>query len=293
MVSHMRRPKVAFDMNVDEGPLYPGDQVQVDLTLHPRERAEVRRGHVELTCAQSYWQQVRRYVYSRYGGYYRTTLHRVTEVLFRDSKAFIEATQLLAEMPVRKRIGFVLPPDAPPTVTGGLVNIQWAVNASVDVAKKRDLHLHANVTVSTPQPQAGSGRTDRAEERFEQGTMTLAVPGEPVRAGDVISGTLQLQMRDRLALRQVRVQLQRYEAAGHRSSAGLVDQQALEDNPTVEAGHMREWRYRLTVPAGPWPTIHTDRSQLEWQVRAVLDRRGKGDPVIEAPVVVHTGPDRV
>ena len=297
MVSRMRRPRVAFDMNIDDGPLHPGAEVRVDLTLHPREKAEVRQGHVEITCIQTYWQQVQRYVYSRFGGYYRTSLYRYTEVLFKDSKTFVEATQLMTEMPVRKRISFVLPDGAPPTVRGGAVNIQWGIAASVDVAKKRDLHLNADLMVSMRQPPASSGAgldpMARAEATFEQGTMSLTVPSEPVRAGDTITGTLQLNTRQSLSLRQVRVELERREVAGHRGWSGLMDQQVLEESPDLGAGQVREWRYRLQVPAGPWPTIQTARSGLEWRVRAVLDRRAKGDPVVEAAVGVHTGPDRV
>ncbi len=297
MVSRLRRPKVAFDMKIDDGPLYPGDEVHLDLTLHPREKAEVRQGHVEITCLQTYWQQVRRYVYSRYGGYYRTSLYRYTEVLFKDSQTFVQATQLMTEMPLRKGNTFVLPDGAPPTVHGGAVNIHWGIAASVDVAKKRDLHLNTDLMVSTRQPPASSGAElepmARTEATFEQGTMSLSVPSGPVRAGDTITGTLQLNLREGLSLREVRVELARLEIAGHRSWSGVMDQQVIEESPDLGAGRVHEWRYRLQVPAGPWPTIQTSRSSLEWRVRAVLDRRGKSDPVVEAAVGVHTGPDRV
>ncbi len=290
MVSRMRRPKVAFDMQLDKGPFYPGDKLNVVLTLDPRQKAEVRGGMVEITCIQTYWELVRRYVYSRYGGYYRTNLYRFNTILFNDSKPFIEATELRADMPVRKRVTFALPPEAPPTVIGGAVNIQWILKASVDVAKRRDLHQKADLVVSTPQPPISSDPMDRAEATFDHGTMSLTMPSAPVRAGDTIQGTLRLQIRDRLSPRQVRVELVRGELAGHRSWSGLIDQQVLEDGPALEAGQVREWRYRLQVPSGPWPTIEMDRSRVEWRVRGVLDLRGKSDPTVEAAVRVHTGP---
>ena len=291
MVSRMRRPKVAFDMKLDKGPFYPGDELNVELTLHPRQKAEVRRGMVEIVCIQTYWELVRRYVYSRYGGYYRTRLYRFNNVLFSDSKPFIEATELRTEMPVRNRITFTLPPEASPSVIGGAVNIQWVLKASVDVAKRRDLHQKADLIVSTPQPPAGSDVMAQAEATFDHGTMSLSMPSNPVRAGDTIQGTLRLQIRERLSPRQVRVELVRLEMAGHRSWSGLIDQQVLEDGPSFEAGQVREWRFRLQVPSGPCPTIETDRSRLEWRVRGVLDIRAKSDPTVEAAVQVHTGPD--
>ena len=290
MISRMRRPKVAFELKIDKGPFYPGDELNVELNLRPRQNAEVRGGMVEIICIETYWQQIRRYVYSRYGGYYRTRLYRFNNILFKDSKPFIEATELRAEMPVRKRVTFALPSEALPTVIGGAVNIQWSLKASVDVAKRRDLHEQADLVVSTPQPPAGSDLTARAEATFDHGTMSITMPSDPVRVGETIQGTLRLQIRERLSPRQVRVELERGELAGHRGWSGLFDQQVLEDGPTFDAGQVREWRYRLQVPSGPWPTIETNRSRVEWRVRGVLDIRAKSDPTVEGAVQVHTGP---
>ena len=168
MISRMRRPKVAFDLKLDRGPFYPGDKLTIELNLNPRQNAEVRGGMVEITCIETYWQQVRRYVYSRYGGYYRTRLYRFNNILFNDSKPFIEATELRTEIPVRKRVTFALPPEAPPTVIGGAVNIQWSLKASVDVAKRRDLHEQAadrrDAAAATPDPEQSPETEDRPDD---------------------------------------------------------------------------------------------------------------------------------
>ncbi|MCH7553431.1 MAG: hypothetical protein IIC82_05500, partial [Chloroflexi bacterium] len=177
VIPHMRRPKVAFGMKIPDESLMPGSEVELELSLLPRQKAEVRGGHVELTCTQTYWQQVRRYVYTRYGGYYRTQLHRMTEIVYRDSATFIEAMELIAESPVRKRVRFTLPQDAPPTVRGGAVNIHWRLKASVDVVKRRDLHQEVEVLVSWPEPARAEGvdpdAMAQAESTFDQGTMSL------------------------------------------------------------------------------------------------------------------------
>ena len=293
VIPHMRRPKVAFGMKVADESFMPGSEVELELSLHPRQKAEVRGGQAELTCTQTYWERVQHYVYSRYGGYYRTRLHRLTEILYRDSEPFMEATELMAESPIRKRVRFALPQDAPPTVRGGVVNISWWLKASVDVAKRRDLHQEAELFVSMPEPARVEGVDSdamaRAESTFDQGAMSLAVPSAPVRAGEIVSGTLRLEMREGLTPRQIRIELERVELAGHQSWSGLIDQQVLDDNPNLEGGGVREWRYRLQVPQGPWPTIQTNHSQVEWRVRGILDQRMKGDPTVVGSIQVHTG----
>ena len=293
VIPHMRRPKVAFGMKILNESLMPGSEVELELSLHPRQKAEVRGGHVELTCTQTYWQQVQRYVYTRYGGYYRTQLHRMTEIVYRDSATFIEAMELIAESPVRKRVRFTLPQDAPPTVRGGAVNIHWRLKASVDVVKRRDLHQEVEVLVSWPEPARAEGvdpdAMAQAESTFDQGTMSLTVPSAPIRAGDVVSGKLRILMSEGLTPRQVRIELERFEVAGHHSWTGLIDQQVLADNPELQEGGAREWRYRLQVPQGPCPTIQTNRSQVEWRVRGILDRRMKGDPTVAGAFDVYTG----
>ena len=293
LIPHMRRPKVAFEMKIADASFMPGSEVELELSLHPRRKAEVRSGHAELTCIQTYWERVQYYVYSRYGGYYRTRLHRLTETVYRDSAPFIEAMELVAELPVRKRVRFVLPQEAPPTVRGGVVNIGWWLKASVDVVKRRDLHQEAELFVSRPEPArvegVGSKAMAQVESTFDQGAMSLALPSAPVRAGDVVSGTFRLQMREALAPRQVRIELERSELAGDHGWTGVIDQQVLEDNPDLEAGGRREWRYRLRVPQGPWPSIQTNRSQVEWRVRGIVDQRLKTDPTVVGPFQVHTG----
>ena len=206
VIPHMRRPKVAFEMKSADKSFMPGSEVEVELSLYPRQKAEVRGGHVELTCIQTYWERVQQYVYSRYGGYHRTRLQRLTETVYHDSAPFLEASELLAELPVRKRVRFVLPQDAPPTVRGGVVNIRWWLRASVDVAKRRDLHQDAEIVVSMPEPTrvegVGAGAMAQAESTFDQGTMSLAVPSMSVPTGDVVSGILRLQIRGGLTPRR-------------------------------------------------------------------------------------------
>ncbi len=293
MIPHMRLPKVAFEMKFADGPIIPGSELKLELSLHPRQRAEVRGGHVELTCTQTYWERVQRYVYSRYGGYYRIQLQRFTELVYQDSAPFIEATELVAQLPIRKQVRFVLPGDVPPTVKGNVVNISWRLRATVDVAKRRDLHQEAELFVSWPEPARAEGVGSRgmaeAESTFDQGAMSLSVPSGPVRAGDVVSGKLRLQVREGLTPRQVRIELERFEMAGYQSRTGVIDRQVLDDNPNLLAGGVTEWRYRLQVPQGPCPTIRTNRSHVEWRLRGIVDQRLKSDPSVVGLLQVHTG----
>ena len=55
MLSFLRRASADLDVAVIGGPALPGDTIDVQITLLPRQRIYIREGSIELVCTETYW----------------------------------------------------------------------------------------------------------------------------------------------------------------------------------------------------------------------------------------------
>ena len=279
MLSRFRRPETDLQVRTDKTMLHPGDELEARVTLVPKGDFHVRHGKVELTCTESYVQRVS----SQYG----TSYHRRTETLSRAGETFIDDRAVRRRMPYSTDVRLVVPPDALPTIVGTKVSsvqpgIAWAVTASFDVAKARDIRQSREVTVVKP-PALDDARPRPvvAESRHRQCALTLELSSNDARSGDRIDGRLRAQMLEDVTASEIRV-----EKFGNAGGDHAVDSVTLERDVSLQSGRTREWRFRLDVGRVGVPSLKTEKSSVRWLVKGVLSRSLRSDPRVEQDITV-------
>ena len=279
MLSRFRRPEADLQVRTDKTMLHPGDELEARVTLVPKGDFHVRHGKVELVCTESYVQRVS----SQYG----TSYHRRTETLSRAGETFIDDRAVRRRMPYSTDVRLVVPPDALPTIVGTKVSsvqpgIAWAVTASFDVAKARDIRQSQEVTVVKP-PALDDARPRPvvAESRHRQCALTLELSSNDARSGDRIDGRLRAQMLEDVTASEIRV-----EKFGNAGGDHAVDSVTLERDVSLQSGRTREWRFRLDVGRVGVPSLKTEKSSVRWLVKGVLSRSLRSDPRVEQDITV-------
>ena len=285
MLSLFRRPGADLQIDVDKTVVQVGDEVRARVTLVPKQDFDVRQGKVELICTETYVQMTS----SQYGQHY----HRRTRSLSLEGGSFMEGGTVRAGLPHSGSVRLVVPAGALPTLTGATVSkidpgISWAVIASLDVAKARDIQHSQEVTVDPPAaPEDRQHRPVTAESRHRQCVLTLGLSSGDARSGDRLAGSLRAEMLQDVGVSEVRVELVRIEKFGNVQRDHTADRVVLEPEGSLPAGQIREWSFRLNVGKVTAPTLKTDKSSVRWLVKGVLSRRMRPDLRVEREIGVE------
>ena len=282
MLSLFRRPGADLQIDVDKTVVQVGDEVRARVTLVPKQDFDVRQGKVKLICTVTYVQMTS----SQYGQHY----HRRTRTLSREGGSFMEGGTVRAGLPHSGSARLVVPAGALPTLTGATVSkidpgISWAVTASLDVARGRDIRQSQEVTVVRPaKADEGQPRLAAAESKHGQCVLTLELSTGDARSGDRVAGNLRAEMLREVGVSEVRVEMVRIEKFGNVRKDHIVDSVVLEPEGSLPAGEIREWSFRLNVGNVGAPTLKTDKSSVRWLVKGVLSRRMRRDLRVEREI---------
>ena len=95
MLSRFRRPAADFQVELSETTLQPGDELNVRVSLIPRDGFQVRRGSLEIVCTESYVEYVSTMRAGRHGSHYSTQRLKATRILSRDEKVFMDGNSTM------------------------------------------------------------------------------------------------------------------------------------------------------------------------------------------------------
>ena len=286
MLSLFRKPKAQLAIHVEDGPHYPGSTLDVCVSLTSEQVFSVRRGTIELICRETYYAPYRgspgssghtkenENVISLKGGF---LINGETEVGPRDYYA-----------------QFPIPESAPPTVDGKLLNITWLVRASVEAKRARDLHQEQVVPVVTaPIYKDNKGIKEVSDSLFVQGAfakceLSLSVSPSRASAGENIRVNIGVVALEALRNPKVRVELERWEAAGSKYADVTEDSSVVAEAISLSADERREWSLGLKVPSLLAPSKEGDRTRVVWKVKGILDLGRKGQSVVEQEIAVSS-----
>jgi hypothetical protein len=186
--------------------------------------------------------------------------------------------------------------------------VEWTAWARVDREKGMDRVERVTLPVRLPADAAPAART------MTPSNDGLTIEGVPmaIRAGDQISGTLNINPTDDAKVQAVRMRLHRrctyvadtingYGGYGSNNSLfGLVigggTSHITREDKIVEvdldgkrefsAGAAEQIPFTVPVPDNAGPSTAHPHAQVEWRLEAVLDRRMRGDLDVEVPIVV-------
>ena len=290
MLSRFRRPAADFRVELSETAFRPGDELQVRVSLVPRDGFQVRRGRVEILCVESYVDRVDNVRTSSYGS--GTRKLGLTHIRNRYEKVIMDDVRLRRGLPRYFDVDWTVPLDAVPTAAGASsdmndVGITWMVRTSLDVAGARDFNDRQEITVLCPATDAdGSPSPVVAEDADDECALTLTLDEGIARPSDTIEGSLRAELLTDMSLSEVRAELFRVEVFGYEGEDYHEDSVILESDVALRRGETREWRFQLKIGQVHAPSLRTELSSVTWLVRGVLAKRMRLDTRIEQEIRV-------
>lgn len=277
----LSRPKVSLDIRVPANPVYPGGTISVQVTLEPRESVRIRRGVLVLVCREKYYTYVA-------GESDPTRWHEPIRL----PTTFLHDTAVERGIPVRQTVHFSLPSSALSSAKGKVVEVEWKLEASLDIPQMWDVHTDKEFVVL---PCTGSGLSWPLfkESKNEQFTLSLSLCSEDVRAGGAVQGTLRAQAWKDITVDRVWAELRREEKAGESDRRETVDKQiCLKEKMRLLVGEVSEWPFLLKVPEDALASFTGSKSSARWRVKGIVQQSPfwRQELVTEAGLHVH--PDR-
>ena len=285
MLSRFRRPAADLRVELSETTFQPGDELNIRVSLIPRDGFQVRRGRVGIVCTETYEELIHN---PRYGMQRR----KATQILSRDEKVFMDNSVARRGLPYSADVDWAVPPDALPTARGAIIHsidvgITWTVTTSLDVAGARDFHDRQEITVVRPPPPSDAPYSPIvAEATHDWCALTLNLPTGSARSGDRLDGSLRAEILQDVSVSEVRVELIRVEAFGSAVQDCFEDTATLDTDLELRRGEAREWRFQVNIGAVCAPSLQTRNSSVTWLVKCVLARRMRFDAQIEQEIRV-------
>lgn len=278
------KPKGQIDVQSPDNCL-PGQQIPVEIKVTPEDDLRPREVRMELVGEETYYKTEH---------HNDTSGHRKAHIVKRD-EPFASIIQVVAGQPLLLKgteqkwtCLLQLPDDAPCTCHGKLVNIRWTLKAIVDVPNRADLSQEKSIVVLCLPPQASSSSSVPVERSFGEVTLFLTAP-VTAATGCTIKGQLSLQMKEKLGIRSIRIELVQAEEAGTKTSEEIIAKIQVAGESNFSQYEAPSFDFSLDIPPEVPPTSICKLSNLRWKIRAVLDRKMKTDFNVEREIQVQVG----
>jgi hypothetical protein len=259
----------------------PGARIPIEIRVTIEEEIKPRALRVELVGEETYYLPSRGR-HSHGSVPWESTFAKIVQVV-------AEQPSLSQGMEQKWSCSVQIPPDALPSCRGEWVNIRWTLKAILDVHNRVDLMKANPLRVLSPSPQMGDVSLASAEKTFGQVVLTLKAPRE-ISTGNTLKGQLALQIKDKLSVRSIRIELVRIEDAKEEKVSQVISTARVSEEASFNQVDSPSFEFALDVPAGAPPTSVCKHSYLRWKVRAVIDRNMKTDFNVEQDLIVYNAP---
>jgi hypothetical protein len=266
-----------------------GDSIPVEVHLRLQENVEPRQARIELVGRETYYER-RTDTDSR--GHSRTRIVKREADFSRLSQTLEREFQLVSGTEYYWSASIAIPPDAPSTCRGKLIDIRWVVKGVLDVPKRRDLVQQVPIQVqgqdTAPAPGNGGGNTSTlAMEGFEECNLILMLEQGALTQGQNLQGRFQMEAMKEFSVRAISVQLVQVENAGARDSKEVAVRECLSEPASFRPHESYSYDFVLTMPLEAPPTASSPHSSLAWWVEAILDRPLRTDFSVGKEVYVY------
>jgi sporulation-control protein spo0M len=281
---------MTVQLGIDRTEFHPGDSVTARVVVGGGTDDRVQGGRVELAYENRYLDEERHR--DSDGDYSTRTVTR--------SETVVVASQPLPGGPAgpvtpgEHTVTLTFPPESPPSAHepegfGDLV--KWEVRAILDRKMAFDPDAKHQVTVFSRPEQYASWAQSAPVSKSAECPMGLDLSTRSLRPGEGISGQLTITPRESAKARSIRVQLERRrtDTPDNITRTETLEGPQLAGKTDLEAGQTLTFPFEMALPVGVPPNFMTGKSHLHWFVEGIVDRRMKGDFVVEAELVVYTG----
>ena len=233
------KPKAKIEIQSQNNNCPPGTSLPFKIRLTTQEDIKAKEVRAELIGEEVY------YVNETY---HDSKGHLQTRVVRRNNN-IASIIKTAAENPVFTQgaeqqwdLSLQLPSDAPPTCCGKVVNITWTLKAVLDIPNRPDQSHEIPLQVLSPRIQEISILT--TEKTFNDVILNLTAPSAGA-AGKTISGQLRLQVKDRLSVQSIRVELVQVEDAGVRKANELISKIIISDSTSFNQQEAPSFNFLL------------------------------------------------
>ncbi len=271
-----------LDVALDSRPNWPGDSIDVQVSLCPTKRFHVRRGQVRLVCLETFYENAEEGVSKKSSELYLLEL------------PFLGREHVLKGISYSESFKFLIPDDASPSLHSGYekpgADISWRVEAALDIVGGLDIRQARTVTVLPLMPDhAPPAIEDKVV--FDECVACLPLSSTRVPAGDTVDGKFSIQTRQDFRVHGIRVELECWEKAGVKEKRTVKDVVSLKggnwlSGDLLTANQTLEWPIRLQVPENALPSTAVYHTQVVWRVKGILDRGIRRNLVVQQPIQV-------
>jgi len=276
------KPKAKIEIQSQYKSL-PGALLPLQIRLTTQEEIKAQEVRAELIGEETYYVTE---TYRDSKGHMRTRVVQRNDTIARITKTVAEQPTFIQGAEQQWSLSLQLPSDAPPTCCGKVVNIRWTLKAVLDVPKRPDQSQEMPLHVLCPSPQVSNMSVLPAEKTFDDVILNLKAP-QVASAGETLVGQLTLQMKDKLSVQGIRVELVRAEDAGDRKAEEVISKTEISGSTSFNQHEAPSFEFFLDIPAEAPPTARSPHSNLCWKVKAVIDRKMKTDFNVEQEVLVY------
>jgi len=270
------------------GSALPGSVFNIRVRLTPQEEIKSREVRVELEGWETY------YIKQTSSNGKSTT----TRIVKR-SAVFSQIVRSLAQEPVLMKgieqywdSSLEVPPDAPPSSKGKLVDIRWKLKSVIDVAMRQDESTELPFQIYKLPPQfSGDPSFTPAEKTFDSCHLRLEAP-RTAGCGDTLIGHLRIDTKKSFNVRGIRIDLIQSEDAGARKSDVIAVTQQVSGPVSLNPHEFRAFDFSLAVPLDASPSAVAPHSSLRWIIKASLDRQLRKDFNVEQELLLYNAPGK-
>ncbi len=309
MLRRVGTPAADVALSVANQPLYPGDAVDGEVVVTPRDSFVAALGLVRLTQTEILRIDSARdavpqmMVSGRRGG------RRGMGPVFVDH-VFAENVPMENGVVQRYPVQVRLPLQAMPTVKGKHARITWEISASVlteadwmpsgnsvltNLARGRAGECTQEIVVfARPDGTSFGGERlpdePQATREHRRVSLDLMLSSGRVANGGALDGSLSVRPQRSFSARELRVELMRWERSGSKQARVVESFQVLQRPTVLTAGEETNWPFQLPVPDRLMPSVLGQHTFVGWQVRAVIVRAFLPNLTVSQPVQVYTSP---
>ena len=277
----------SIDIRVDhpDEPYYPGDNIRVDIILQTEKELSVRQFRAGLLAWEQFTQED-----SEGDKTTRSTLNEYVE-----EDILLDNDNLPAGVSRNFRLDWIIPEDAFPSYSSGLIGSGYQVEALLDLGFKRDIRDHVPIRLVVPPPGLEIHPGEYGNVNHPDAVdMHLWLPRLEWGEGETIDGKLIINPKEKIGATGVRLQInreQRVHAPRHKINHGdVIDKDQVYGKIKFEPGRSHEFPFSLSIPQAGAPTRKTNATTVTYLVEGIISRRLRRDFKVNTEIHVHLAP---
>ncbi len=294
MFNFLKGGKVNLNVAIDRptGVYYPGETVHVTISLNSDKDLKFQEARAALLYQEKFQYKTLQHSTDSDG-------HSETEEVYhwKTNNQEVARQTLLGETNLSKgsaqtfQFDAQIPPSAPPTYPGNIIQVKWLAKATLDRKLFGDINTEVPLAVMVvPTGARTAGQYGQSNEPNEA-LMSLELPGTEWCAGETIEGRLVVNPQKNFDVTEVRVELEQtewvpYDRGNQKVNALKVK---LEGKTKFMAGQPMTYPFQIPIPQPCCPSAFSSYWTVTWKLKGILARFMRKDTAVDTELKMCSG----